>query len=83
MHPVTAHGFNFGLKGADTLARGMLKARVSGSDFGASPTVKAYERPHRRATLAAHLAYAVAKLYTSESLPSRCCATPSWASASA
>ncbi len=72
MHPVTAHGFNFGLKGADTLARGMLKARASGSDFASPAVLQAYESTHRRATLPLYLAtHAVAKLYTSESLPSR------------
>lgn len=72
MHPVTAHGFNFGLKGADTLARGMLKARASGGDFAAPGVLQAYESVHRRATLPLYLAtHAVAKLYTSESLPSR------------
>ena len=72
MHPVTAHGFNFGLKGADTLARGMLKARASGSDFASPAVLQAYESTHRRATLPLCLAtHAVAKLYTSESLPSR------------
>ena len=72
MHPVTAHGFNFGLKGADTLARGMLKA-CSGSDFASPAVLQAYESTHRRATLLTlYLAtHAVAKLYTSESLPSR------------
>lgn len=72
MHPVTAHGFNFGLKGADTLARGIQQARAVGRDF-ASPTVlQAYQHAHRRATLPLFLAtQAIATLYTSESLPSR------------
>ena len=57
---------------AFTLARGMLKARASGSDFASPAVLQAYESTHRRATLPLYLAtHAVAKLYTSESLPSR------------
>ena len=51
---------------------GMLKARASGSDFASPAVLQAYESTHRRATLPLYLAtHAVAKLYTSESLPSR------------
>jgi len=72
MHPVTAHGFNFGLRGADTLAQGIIKAFRDGGDIAGPALLQAYQRKHRRATLPLFVAtHAVAKLYTSESMPSR------------
>lgn len=72
MHPVTAHGFNFGLRGADTLARGIRKAVQNGTDIAAPALLESYQRAHRRATLPLFVAtHAIAKLYTSESTPSR------------
>jgi 2-polyprenyl-6-methoxyphenol hydroxylase-like FAD-dependent oxidoreductase len=72
MHPVTAHGFNFGLLGAVTLSRGISAAAAAGTDIGANVLLQAYQRTHRRATLPLYLAtHALAKLYTSESRPSR------------
>ncbi len=55
MHPVTAHGFNFGLRGADTLAREIKKALEFKRDIGADEVLKAYHRQHRRATLPLYL----------------------------
>lgn len=72
MHPVTAHGFNFGLRSADTLARGILKAISANGDIAAPSVLQSYQRTHRRATLPLYVAtHALAKLYTSESMPSR------------
>lgn len=72
MHPVTAHGFNFGLRSADTLAGGIAMAARNGTDIAAPALLQAYERTHRRATLPLYVAtHAIAKLYTSESMPSR------------
>lgn len=66
MHPVTAHGFNFGVKGADRLA-----ASLSG-DPGAAAGLAKYERGHRADTLPLWLATnAIARLYTDERLPAR------------
>lgn len=50
MHPVTAHGYNFGLRGADTLARGVETARNLGLDFGSASVLDRYDRDHRAAT---------------------------------
>lgn len=72
MHPVTAHGFNFGLRSADTLAGGIAMAVRNGTDIAAPALLQAYQRTHRRATLPLYVAtHAIAKLYTSESMPSR------------
>lgn len=67
MHPVTAHGFNFGLRGAFVLGREMLSANRQGRDLGAREGLHRYERDHRRATLPLFAATnAIAKLYADE-----------------
>ncbi len=50
MHPVTAHGWNFGLYGIDVLSRQLAAARAAGRDLGALQTLKPYETEHRRVT---------------------------------
>jgi ubiquinone biosynthesis UbiH/UbiF/VisC/COQ6 family hydroxylase len=52
MHPVTAHGYNFGLYGVEVLARELARARHLGRDLGDLAALLAYEREHRRVTLA-------------------------------
>jgi ubiquinone biosynthesis UbiH/UbiF/VisC/COQ6 family hydroxylase len=68
MHPVTAHGFNFGLSGAALLAEALRGAR----DPGEAPALVRYAARHRRATLPLFLATnAVARLYTDDRVPAR------------
>jgi 2-polyprenyl-6-methoxyphenol hydroxylase-like FAD-dependent oxidoreductase len=68
MHPVTAHGFNFGLSGADILA-GAIRG---GSDPGAVAGLFRYAGAHRRATLPLFVATnAVARLYSDDRAPAR------------
>jgi ubiquinone biosynthesis UbiH/UbiF/VisC/COQ6 family hydroxylase len=72
MHPVTAHGFNLGLVGTDTLARILCAAAAGGRDIGAATLLDRYDREHRRATLPLYLATnAVVALYTTDSPPAR------------
>jgi ubiquinone biosynthesis UbiH/UbiF/VisC/COQ6 family hydroxylase len=72
MHPVTAHGFNFGLKGIKTLSSEIKAAVVSGKDIAANSLLLRYERAHRRDTLPLFVAtHAIAKLYSSDSPPAR------------
>jgi ubiquinone biosynthesis UbiH/UbiF/VisC/COQ6 family hydroxylase len=72
MHPVTAHGFNFGLHGQDILARRIREALSRGRDFAAGPVLRGYEAEHRQATRGLYLATnATALLYTSDRLPAR------------
>lgn len=72
MHPVTAHGFNFGLLGQDTLARLLRGAHARGADVGAPGLLASYDRVHRRATLPLYLATnAIVRLYTDDSAPGR------------
>jgi ubiquinone biosynthesis UbiH/UbiF/VisC/COQ6 family hydroxylase len=72
MHPVTAHGFNFGLRGQHVLAGLIAAARSNKSDIGAPALLQRYERAHRLATRPLYLATnATARLYTDDSLPAR------------
>ncbi len=50
MHPVTAHGYNLGLSGADLLATEIRSALKSGGDIGDLRRLKRYERKHMRNT---------------------------------
>ena len=72
MHPVTAHGFNFGLRGADALARRIRAATAKNTDIGAPDLLRGYDREHRMATWPTYLATnATAMLYSDERLPAR------------
>jgi ubiquinone biosynthesis UbiH/UbiF/VisC/COQ6 family hydroxylase len=72
MHPVTAHGFNFGLRGAHTLAGLLSNACSRRQDIGATRLLAEYDRQHRRATRPLYLATnAVVGLYTADSPPAR------------
>jgi ubiquinone biosynthesis UbiH/UbiF/VisC/COQ6 family hydroxylase len=51
MHPVTAHGFNFGLRGAFALSAEILRAARHNQDIADPAGLRRYERGHRRATL--------------------------------
>ena len=61
MHPVTAHGFNFGLYGVDALARALSAA----ADPGAAAALARYDAEHRRTTLPIYLGTnAMVRLFT-------------------
>ena len=46
MHPVTAHGFNLGLRGQDILATLIKEARTHGQDIGSKSLLKLFEKKH-------------------------------------
>jgi ubiquinone biosynthesis UbiH/UbiF/VisC/COQ6 family hydroxylase len=72
MHPVTAHGFNFGLKGIATLSTEIKSAIASGKDIASNSLLLRYEQAHRRDTRPLFFAtHAIAKLYGSDSPPAR------------
>ena len=72
MHPVTAHGFNLGLRGTVRLARELDRAAFGRRDIGAQGVLAAYERSHRRAALPLYAATnAIVGLYTDERLAAR------------
>lgn len=72
MHPVTAHGFNFGLRGVETLAGLLREVRVAGRAIHDDALLQRYERAHRRATRPLYLAtQTLAGLYTDDSMPAK------------
>lgn len=72
MHPVTAHGFNFGLVGAHLLAGHITRAARAGRDIASPGVLARYQGELRRATRPLFLATnATALLYTDDRLPAR------------
>ncbi len=72
MHPVTAHGFNFGLQGQETLAGLIREAAEKGRDIAAPLLLRRYEMQHRLATKPLYTATnLIVGLYTDERLPQR------------
>lgn len=70
MHPVTAHGYNFGLYGVATLAREL--ARSHGRDDALTSALEAYAREHRRITLPIYLGTnAIVQLFTDDRAAAR------------
>lgn len=72
MHPVTAHGFNLGLKSVEALAAELGRARRLGRSLADERVLARYERTHWLASRPTYLAtQLVTRLYTSESPPAR------------
>jgi len=70
MHPVTAHGFNFGLGGVQRLSAGVLAAKARGEDIAAPALLSRYERQHRLATWPLYQATnLLVDVYTNDRLP--------------
>jgi ubiquinone biosynthesis UbiH/UbiF/VisC/COQ6 family hydroxylase len=67
MHPVTAHGWNFGLYGVQVLARELSAVHRQGGDVGHPAALQAYAREHRHTTWPVWLGTnAVVSLFTDE-----------------
>lgn len=72
MHPVTAHGFNLGLRGIEILSAELHRARSQDRDIAEPSVLAAYQRRQRLASLPLYLATAsVVGLYTDDRLPAR------------
>ncbi|CAG9268935.1 5-demethoxyubiquinol-8 5-hydroxylase UbiM [Paraburkholderia unamae] len=72
MHPVTAHGFNFGLLGVETLGSLIVSARGGGLDIGAASVLRRYEDQHRRATRPLfHATRFITDVFTNNTAPAR------------
>lgn len=72
MHPVTAHGYNFGLYSVEVLARELAQARRQGRDPGDLSALQAFENEHRRATLPIYLGTnGIVQLFTDDRAPAR------------
>ncbi|MDO5653508.1 MAG: 5-demethoxyubiquinol-8 5-hydroxylase UbiM [Brachymonas sp.] len=67
MHPVTAHGFNFGVLSVETLSHLLLRAQANEQDIASPELLRSYERKHRLATRPLYLiTAAIARLYNTE-----------------
>jgi ubiquinone biosynthesis UbiH/UbiF/VisC/COQ6 family hydroxylase len=72
MHPVTAHGFNLGLRGQATLASLLKKAIARGEDFGSLQVLQRYETKHMRATRPMYWGTnGIVGLFTNDKAPAR------------
>lgn len=72
MHPVTAHGFNLGLRGQDTLATEIATALRRHIDIASPSVLQRYHAKHRRVTRPLYLATnGIVQLYTRDDLPAR------------
>jgi len=67
MHPVTAHGYNFGLYGVELLANILGQAKKRGLDLGDAEGLARYANEHRRRTWAIYQGTnAVVRLFTDD-----------------
>lgn len=72
MHPVTAHGFNFGLQSQQRLARAVLAAHAAGRDIGAAGLLQGYARAQYLASWPLYQATSLlVGLYTDDRPPAR------------
>lgn len=67
MHPVTAHGFNLGLRSQHILARLIKQAGMTGEDIGNSMLLKEYQSSHRRIARPIYMGTnAIVKIFTND-----------------
>ncbi len=72
MHPVTAHGFNLGLRGARTLANELKATIQTGGEISSQTALERYSQKHRRASAPIyHGTNALVKLYTKDTPPAK------------
>jgi len=72
MHPVTAHGYNLGLSGADLLACEIRSALKYAKDIGCVDVLRRYERKHLRNTRPIyHGTNEIVKFFTDDRAPAK------------
>ena len=72
MHPVTAHGFNLGLKGLNILVDSVKEAARKKFDIGSVNTLKSYHLKLHKAAAPVYLATnSIINLYTSNIFPAK------------
>ena len=72
MHPVTAHGFNFGLASIERLGEAIRQGRSRGLDPSDPRVLARYQRNHRLGTRPLYLTTrAIVDLYTNDRRPAR------------
>lgn len=72
MHPVTAHGFNLGLRSVSILSDLIIQAAKNGQDIGSSTLLAQYQRQHMMVTRPMyHGTNMIVRLFTNETLPAK------------
>jgi len=72
MHPVTAHGFNLGLRGQNFLYKEVKAAWTQGRDIGTYRVLTAYNANHQRVTRPLYYGTnGIVDVFTSETLPAK------------
>ena len=72
MHPVTAHGFNFGLLSVEGLSKEVIAAHLRKADIAGSDLLYRFEAAHRRATRPLYMmTRLIIEIYTRESPPAK------------
>ena len=72
MHPVTAHGFNLGLRGQDILHKEIKAAWAKDRDIGAYRVLTTYNTKHQRVTRPLYYGTnGIVDVFTSETLPAK------------
>lgn len=72
MHPVTAHGFNLGLRGQHTLAERMKKAMAEGRPFYGEEVLNHYDRTQQLASRPIyHGTNSIVRLFTNDTGPAK------------
>lgn len=72
MHPVTAHGYNLGLRSADTLAQQIIKAYQAGQSIASEWLLHQYEARHKVLSKPLYEGTnAIVQLYTNDSFPAK------------
>jgi ubiquinone biosynthesis UbiH/UbiF/VisC/COQ6 family hydroxylase len=72
MHPVTAHGFNFGLLSVEALTQEIATALKTQGDIGSSSLLQRYEGKQKRATLPLFwMTRLIVEIYTRDTAPAK------------
>ena len=72
MHPVTAHGFNLGIRGQHTLSQGIKSAWKNEGDIGSERVLSNYQTKHMRVTKPLYYGTnGLVRLYTNEAVPAK------------
>lgn len=72
MHPVTAHGFNLGLRGQNTLANEIKSAISKNQDIGSSAILAKYDSKHQAITKPLYFGTnQIVELFTNDTLPAK------------
>lgn len=72
MHPVTAHGFNLGLRGQNTLAKEIKSALSQNKDIGSSTVLARYDRKHQAITKPLYFGTnKIVGLFTNDTIPAK------------